>query len=454
MKILIVGAGVVGESLADQLSSEGHQVAVIDQDRRKVQELEDKLDVLAVRGNAGMPSVLKSAGIQNTDMVIAVTDVDEINLVVGMFAARMGVTHRIVRIRNREYTGADSVLPLKDLGIDHVINPEPTIVNALTRMIEIPGAIDFGALAGGQVLLLGFLITADSPAAGRSMAELRKVGEADGFLVLNIHRGEKVIVPKGSDTVEPGDKVHLVVSTETLPFLLPLIHRTVDPIKQVIIAGGSRIGVTLAEAIEPKVDRVFLIEPDSEQAEEIAERLERTIVLQGDATDLDLLKEASLERCDLFCAVSDDDQLNMLAALLAKKHSKTRAAVLVHQPEYLAVMQSLGVEIIVNPRLVTVGEILMHVRRGHIHSVTRLADSLAEIIEMEATEGSPALRAKLRDLHFPANALVGAIVREGSLMIPDGNTQIAAGDTVLVYALPDAIPRVEKLFARRRFFGP
>jgi trk system potassium uptake protein len=452
MKILIVGAGVVGVALAEQLSLEGHQVAVIDRDRKKINELGEKFDVLAVHGSAAMPSVLLRAGIKSSEMVIAVTDVDEVNLVVGMLASRMGVRHRIVRIRNQEYLDETCVLPIRELGIDQVINPDPAIVNALMHMIEIPGSSDFATLAGGQVLMLGFDIAEDSPVVGKTLAELREVGDVDAFLILYLTRGEEVIVPKGSHTIEPGDNVHLLVSADTVQFVSPMIHRRSKPVKEVIIAGASRIGLQLAEAIEDKVEKVFMIEADEEMAEEAANRLKKTTVLKGDETRLEVLEEANLDKCDMFCAVTDRDQRNMLSVLLAKKHSRTMTAVLVHNPDYVPVLDSLGVQIVVNPRLVTVGEILMHVRRGHIHSVTRLAESRAEIIEMEAPADSPAVKHKLKELNFPQDALLGAIVRDGVMQIPSGDTQVAPGDTVVVFALPGAISRIEKLFSRRKWF--
>jgi len=452
VNILIVGAGVVGVALAEQLSIEGHKVAVIDRNRSKINELNDKLDVLAVRGNGAMPSVLKRAGIEAAGMVIAVTDVDEVNLVVGMLASRLGVKHRIVRIRNREYLEDACVLNLGELGIDHVINPDPAIVDALARMIEIPGSSDYATLAGGQVLMLGFDIAEDSPVVGKTLAELREVGDTDAFLILYITRGDKVIVPRGADTIEAGDNIHLLVSADTVQFVSPMVHRRSRKVSEVIIAGASRMGLQLAESISDKVEKIFMIEPDAEAAEEAAGRLQKATVLQGDETSLDVLREANLETCDMFCAVTDNDRRNMLSVLLAKKHSDTMTAVLLHNPEYVPVLDSLGVQIVVNPRLVTVGEILMHVRRGHIHSVTRLAESRAELIEMEASADSPAVKHELKDMNFPPNALVGAIVRDGVMRIPTGGSKIEPGDIVVVFALPDAIPRIEKLFSRRKWF--
>ncbi|MBW2276793.1 MAG: Trk system potassium transporter TrkA, partial [Deltaproteobacteria bacterium] len=389
---------------------------------------------------------------EKAKMVIAVTDVDEVNMVAGMVADRLGVEHSIVRIRNREYFHHGSVLSLEELGIDQVINPAPAIVDAMVRTIEIPGSYHIATLADGELVILGFRIPKDSPAAGLSMFELRDIGSVETFLVLDIIRGDQVIVPKGSDTIEPGDAVHVLCAAKTVELVPPIIHARPQIVDVVIIGGASRIGVQLAEAIQNKIERVVLIEPDPATAEEAAGKLRNTLVLGGDPSDLDVLEEASLDKCDLFCALSEDDQSNTMSALLAKKHSDTFAAVLVHQPEYVPVLNSLGMEIVINPRLATVGAILTHVRRGHVHSVTRLAQGRAEILELEVPEKSPAVRAPLREIKFPENALLGAIVHEGEMSIPDGNSKIEPGDTVVVFALPDAIGAIEKLFTRRRWF--
>jgi trk system potassium uptake protein TrkA len=225
MNIVIVGAGVVGQSLAEQLSEEGHQVSVVDRNRELLRSVNEKLDVLCVHGNAGMPSVLKRAGIRKSEMVIAVTDVDEVNIVVGIMAARFKVKHIIVRVRNREYLDEASILPMKDLGIHQVINPDLAIVDALVRTIEIPGSYHIATLADCKLLILGFIIPEDSPAAGLTMAELREVGSLEAFLVLDINRGDQSIVPKGPDHLETGDAVHILCSSKTVELVPPIIHQ-------------------------------------------------------------------------------------------------------------------------------------------------------------------------------------------------------------------------------------
>ena len=449
MKILITGAGIVGTSLAGTLSHEGHEVTLVDCDRARMKMVRDRLDVLTIPGNASAPSVLQRAGITSADMLIAVTDVDEVNLVVGMIAAQHDVPVRIVRLRNREYMQENSVLDLGSLGVHHVINPEPEVVDSMISMLDMPGVDETTSLADGQVQVLRFTLTEDSPVGGKSLAELRSLGALDAFLVLEISRGDRVFVPRGEDTLELNDHVSILAAGATIPLLLPLFHSAPPSTDQVIIFGASRIGLELAAKMETRLKRVVVIEPDSEAARDAAIGLQKATVLHGDSTDLHLLEEASIETCDLFCAVSDDDQANMLSALLAKKHSAARTAVLVHHPDYAPVLDSLGVERVISPRGVTVGQILRYVRRGSVRSVTSIEYSRAEIIELEVPKDCAALGQPLKSLHFPGDAIVGAVIRGGDMMIANGNTRLYPYDTVLVYAMPDAIKGVEDMFTSR-----
>jgi len=446
MRILIVGAGVVGTSLAEQLSTEGHQVSIIDRDRRLINELLEKFDILALHGDACSDRLLNRAGLKHADMLIAVTNVDEVNLVLGIIAARNNIPRRIIRVRNREYGKHSGLLPLGELGIHDVINPEPVVVDSLVRMIDIPGCNDVFTLANGQAQVLGFTLAEDSPMRGHTLAELRQLGDLNSFLILYINRGDQLIVPSGEATLEAGDVIHLLVSTDTLPFILPMVHRSPPKINQVIIVGASRIGMALAKTLQEKVKRTILIEPDEELAREAAAKLDKATVLQGDATDLEVLNEASIEICDLFCAVTGDDQENMLSSLLAKRHSEARTAVLVSQPEYVPVLDRLGVERVINPRLVTVSEILRHIRRGRIHSVNRVADSHAEILELEAQPGSRVVGGPLNKIKFPKGALIGGILSDDIMEIPNGETEIQPGQRVVVFTLAEEVKAIEKLF--------
>lgn len=446
MNIIVVGGGVVGTSVAEQLSLEGHRVAVIDRDRNVVKELNDSLDVMAVVGDGASVAVLESVGIRDAGLLIAATSYDEINIVIGMLAARCGVAHRVVRTRNPEFRVDHPLLPLAEVGIDHVVNPDPFIVESLVRMVEVPGAYDYATLAAGQVEMFGFRVAPDSPIIGRPLAEIRELGTLNAFLVLYITRGDKTIVPRGDDIIREGDSVHMLVSPETISFIMPIVHPHSTRTDRVVIVGATRIGIMLAEKFEAAKKRVILIESDPALAREAASALERTIVLAGEATDLTVLREAAIDDCDMFCATAEDDKINMMASLLAKKNGARHTAALVRHPDYVAVLDSLGIDIVINPRLAVVGDILQYVRRGQVFSVTRVADAPGEIIEFEVSQQCKAARCSLRQLKFPQGALVGAVVTEDGMQIPTGDTTLQPGDRVLVYTLPHAVSRIEALF--------
>jgi len=451
MDILIVGAGVVGSNLAEELSVAGHNVSIVDRDPALLRRIADRMDVLTVAGNAGKPSVLKRAGIEDAEMVIAVTNIDEVNLVICMLASKFAVRHKIARIRNEEYAGRYRTLEPVELGIDRIINPESVITNTLTRILDIPGSSDVAVFGDGQVLLVSFDIGEDAPLAGKRLAELREAAQMDSFLVAAIFRDEVPLIPMGDDQILAGDHIAVLVNADTLPLVLPLIQRRVQPVQRVVIYGADLIGLNLAATLETTLDKVALIEPDEQLAHDAAMSLKGTLVLQGEATDPELLREADIANCDFFMAMSGDDQSNLLSALIARRHNAKRVAVLAQDPEYLPVLRSIGMDVVVNPRLVTVGEILQYIRKGPVHTATRLNESEAEVMELEAVPGSRVVKAPLKKLAFPNGVIVGAVVRSGEVTIPDGNFQIQPGDAVVVFALPQAIKGTMKLFSAGRF---
>ena len=263
MKVIIAGAGVVGTTLAKQLSQEGHRVVIIDRNRELLREVSEKLDVLALQGNAASPKLLRRAGVEDTNLLIAVTNSDEVNVLVAMMAANMGIPERLVRVRNREYTLESEDLKLGNLGINHIINPEPVVVDSVMRLLDIPGAKEVTTIAHGQVQILRFSIDSDAPVAGKTLADIRAIGALNSFLILEITRGEKTFVPRGYDTVEPGDHIYALAASETVPFLVPMIHRAVPETNRVLIAGASRLGVELARKLQKPVKFVILIQKDS-----------------------------------------------------------------------------------------------------------------------------------------------------------------------------------------------
>jgi trk system potassium uptake protein TrkA len=452
MRILIVGAGVVGFQLANELSKEGHDISIIDLNPAKIKKINEKLDVLSFLGNGCQPSVLKKAGIETSEMVIAASSVDEINIIICTLANKFNVKKKIARIRNLEYTGCEKILNLKDLFVDTAINPDEIIIDFIGKIMETPGTMNVAEFAEGKIQLRGFDISKDAPIVGKKLSELSGLYSLDSFLITGISRNGEMLIPKGEDQVQIGDHLYVLVAEDLLPLILPMLTKHVDAIQKVVIYGANTVGVNVAKILEEKFKSVTLIEPNTEKAEFAASILNKTTVLFGEATDQDLLKDANIANADFFMALSDDDESNLLSSLLSKKQGAKKVVIITDEPDYLPILDSIEMDIVINPRLLTVGAILQYIRRGRIQSVVKLRENETEVIEMTPDPKSPVVRKKLSQIKFPPGSIVGAIIRNGEMIIPDGESIIEVGESVIVFALPQAIPKIEKLFGKRKLF--
>ena len=450
MKIIIVGAGAVGFNIANQLSKEGHDISVVEENPELVQKITEKLDVFVVAGNGSSPSVLETAGARDAHMVLAVTNSDEINIIVCILANQYGCKIKIARIRNNELTSKNLLLKGNGFCVDHMINTEQILVDSLIKIIETPGAtfaIDFPI---GNILLRGFHVPEDAPIAGKRFSELEGIEYTDSFLIVSVQRNGEMIIPTSETEILPDDDIFVLVSKMGLPYFLPMVNRRADEVERVIIYRTSRTGIQLAKRLEDSSINVTMIEPKKEKAEMAAAELEDTIVLHGDATDIDLLKEATIEDADFFIALSEDAQTNLLTSLLAKKHGAKKTIVLTNEPALVPIINQVNVDVVVNPRLITASAILQHVRRGQILSIAKLGDSEAEAIELVAEEGSEIVKKQLNKIRFPKRSTLGAIVRNGTMLLPKGIKAINPGESVIVFTLPDAIEKVQALFSKKR----
>ena len=452
MRILIAGAGVVGTNLAEQLSMEGHEISLVDSDPEVLRPITDKLDVLTVVGSASSLRTLEEAGIDDAEMVIAVTQSDEVNMIVCMLAASRNVPVKIARVRNEEYSGDNPSFDPAAFGIDKAINPEQIAVDYIIKYINTPGATDVADFAGGRVLMRGFMVTDDMPIANQTLMAVKQLDEMRSVLIVGIYRAGRLTIPnKGDVVIKPGDNIFVVMAKDSLEPFLALLGKRRDETKKLVIYGATLTGVGLAGQMEEQVDNIVLIESDPERAKRASQKLASTLVLQGEGSDLDTLREAGVSTADFFVSVSGDNEDNLMAALLAKKEGAKRGIVLTTEPRYIGVFKSIGLEIVINPRLITAGMILQHVRRGRVLSAIPIRDRAAEVLEFEAEEHT---RGTGKPLHrvwkkFTGGSIVGAISRNGELIIPDGNSIIEPGDNVIVFALPEAIRDVENLFVKR-----
>ncbi|MDQ1273611.1 MAG: trk/ktr system potassium uptake protein [Planctomycetota bacterium] len=450
MKILIVGAGAVGFNLTKQLSKEGHDISVVEKSPDLVRRISEKLDVRVVSGSASSPTILEEAGIKNTDILLAVTNSDEINIVACMIAHNYGVKTKIARIRSPEFTDEQPVMHQNGFHIDHVVNPEKITVSSILNIIGTPGAIYVADFTEGDILLRGFNVPDDAPIAGKKLSELKEVESTDSFLIVAIQRNEEMVIPTGETKILPHDNIFVIVAKAALPYFLPMVNRRADEVEKVVIYGVNRASIELAKKLEEQKIGVTIIEPDSEKTQQAATILDKTIILQGNALDIDLLKESSIDIADFFVAVSESEQTNILSALLAKRLGAKKAIVLTVDPAFVPIINSLGMDIVINPRLITVGSILQYIRRGHTLSVVKFQQSEAEAIELVAAEGSKIVGKPLREVSFPQGSILGALVREGVMQIPAGNTIINPDERVIVFALPNAVEKVQSLFISKK----
>lgn len=450
MKILIVGAGAVGFNLAKQLSKEGHDISVVEKSQDLVRRISEKLDVCVVSGSASSPTILEEAGIEDTDILLAVTNSDEINMVACMIAHNYGVKTKIARIRSPEFNDDQPVIHQNGFHIDHVVNPEKITVNSILNIIGTPGAIYVADFTEGDILLRGFNVPVDAPLAGKKLSELKEIESTDSFLIVAIQRNEEMVIPSGETKILPRDNIFVLVAKAAIPYFLPMVNRRADEVTKVVIYGVNRASIELAKKLEDQKIGVTMIEPNREKTQQAATILDKTIILQGNALDIDLLKESSIDIADFFVAVSESEQTNILSSLLAKRLGAKKAIVLTVDPTFVPIINSLGIDIVINPRLITVGSILQHIRSGHTLSVVKFHQSEAEAIELVAVEGSKIVGKPLREIPFPQGSILGAIVREGAMQIPAGNTIINPNERVIVFALPNAIEKVQSLFVSKK----
>ncbi len=450
MNILIVGTGQVGYFLCERLSEEGHQVTLIDRDQERLNRAQDRLNVLGIAGNGASAEVLEQGGIKDVDIFIAVTDMDEVNILACLLAREYGVKTRIARVRSIEYSTQGAVLSKEKLGIDLLINPKDAVAEEMIKIASRHGAFDVAEFVEGQIQFLGYRIGEKSPLCDLTLKELGEIRGMYRFVVTAITRGDRTIIPRGDDTIMAGDSIFIIAHQNDLPaiqYLLQPEQEKARRVRRAFILGGSGIGLQIARELERMRFDVHLIDRDEERCEYLASKLKSTMVIHTEGTDIRTLINEGIEGADVFMAVTSDDKTNILCSLLAKKHGARRGLALVNKPEYLNLAPSLGVDACVSPRLAAGAVILKHVRRGDVLSLATVEGSNAEVLELLLPQESSNIDIPLKDLTFPRGAIIGAIVRQKEYLIPTGDTVLKPRDRVVVFTLPEALSKVEGFFA-------
>ncbi len=450
MKIIILGAGQVGTSVADNLASEANDITVVDQNAELLRDLRDRLDLDTVQGQASHPDILRRAGAEDADMVIAVTNSDETNMVACQVAYTLFHTPtKIARVRAAEYHRHPELFSQQALPIDVLISPEQLVTDHIMRVIQHPGALQVLDFAGGHLRLVAVTAHYGGPLVGQELRALYERAPHIEARVAAIYRQGQAILPEGSTVIEADDEVFFVASAKNTLAVMSELRRLDKPFKRLMFAGGGHIGTRLAKALESEY-RVRVIERNPDRAKQVAEELEKTIVLQGDAADEDLLLEENIENTDVFCAVTNDDEANILSAMLAKRLGARKVMALINRAAYVDLVESGSIDIAISPQQATIGSLLTHVRRGDVVMVHSLRRGAAEAIEAVAhgdRNSSKVVGRAVEDIALPKGTSIGAIVRGEEVLIAHHDTVIQSEDHVILFLVDKRrITEVEKLF--------
>ena len=447
MKILIIGAGKVGYNMAQILSEEDHDVYVIETDENRAQQVDESLDVSVIHGSGSSIETLKRARVQEADLMLAVTQYDELNMVSCLLAKRFGVKKTVARVRNTEYLEYEFLSDL--MKIDMFINPEQVTAIEIAKIANYPESHSVDYYAGGRVQMNQVTIPTDSPICGTTLTDL---DSSVPYNILSIARQRKVIVPRGKDKILAGDRVTLMAQSQDILEAERILginhHRTTS----VTILGGGRTGFYLAQLLEqvkPPIN-IKIIEQRLSRAKYISEALNDSLIIHGDAGDYDLLEEENIGSSDICVAVTSDDRINILCSLIAANLGVKKTIAQIKRLDVLPLIEQIGIDTVMSPRSLAAGAILKYIRRGDIVSVTMMNDERAELLELIVQEGSEADGKQLMKLRFPDGAVLGAIVRGNEVIIPEGRVVIQAQDQLMIFALSSSVRKMEKLFSHQR----
>ncbi|MFQ6104296.1 MAG: Trk system potassium transporter TrkA [Candidatus Glassbacteria bacterium] len=445
MNILIIGAGEVGVHLTQRLSAEKHNITIIEKDPEEARRAREQLDAVVVVGSGSSFEDLKKANIENADVFVALSNVDEVNLLGCRFAQKIGVPHKIARVRNPEYTKADFVLSKEEMGIDLLIHPEKETADAIVRLIRQSSATDIMEFAGGKIQLLGVRLESNSSILLKPLKEIWQKHKDLRARIVAITRKEQTIIPRGDDLLVAGDQVFFICEEESIPGILQLTGKQNVTIEDIMILGGGLIGQFVANAFQEEIN-IKIIESRFDKSEEIADALRKTLVIHGDGTDIDLLAAEGIIDMDCFIAVTGDDEINIISSLMARHLRVPRTIALVNKTEYIPITSSIGMDAVVSKKLLTVNAIIRFIQSSTFETIATIPGVAAEIIEIIPHINSKITKKPLKDIRFPRSAIVGAVRRDNEVIIPTGATHIRAEDRVVIFSSPFALADVEKLF--------
>ena len=458
MNIIICGAGRVGFTIAKQLSEQGHSITVIDPSSEDIQKIDDALDVKAIVGKGTYHSILEKANATETDMIIAVTRNDEINMLICQIAFSIfKIPKKIARIRSQDYlnTKFTRVYNKENLPIDVIISPEIEIAKSIQRKLEAPGALDSVPFADNKIRLLEILINENCKLINIKLNDLTKKHPNLDANIIGIIRDEKFLIPKKNNDVKKNDKIYVIINSSQMSDTLEAIGHEEKVSKNILIVGGGNIGFNVAKNIEETLDaaRVKIIEKNKERAEFLASELNNTIIINGDALDEEVLAEANLEEAETVLALTNDDEDNLMVSVLVEKFTKDNSSIeekrtmaLINKPNYSLLQNSLKIDDFIDPRMNTVSSILKHIHKGTIETAYTIMNGEYEVIEAEIIETSELINKELKNSNLPEEIRIGAVLRNKKVIIPRSDFIFQKDDRVVFIAKNDSIPTVENIF--------
>lgn len=446
MNITIVGAGTIGLQLCNKLAYDKSNITIIEIQPERAAVARESVDAIVIEGSASSISTLKKANIQNSDIFIALTNNDELNIFSCQLAKKLNVKNTIARVRNQDFLKKDYLLSKEELGVDLIIHPEIETAKAIIRLIRQSSSTDSIEFDDGKIQFTGIRLDKNTPILRTPLMELGKKLGNPALRIVAIKRGQYTIIPSGTDMLFKGDQVFFTCDPNYMTEALQYFGKKDVKISDIMIIGGGQIGGYLSRTLEKELD-IKVIENNQEKAENLAADLKRTLLIKGDGSDLDLLIKENLRDMDEFIAVTGDDETNIITSIIARHMEVPRTITLIRKSEYLPLTPTLGLDAVVSKQQITVNAIEKYIRRQKVAFIAEIPGVDAEIIEFIASNRSKVIRKQLKDIHFPNNSIIGAVLKnENDVIIPTGTTQIEAGDKVVVFTLPSAIKNVEKMF--------
>jgi len=442
MYVIIVGCGEVGRYISEVMLGDGHDVVIIDNNRDKLDRMENVLDARTHLGTGSSLSVLKAVEVARADLFVAVTNNDEANMIAAALAKRLGCRRVIARFSSQEHLGEARRTYQNLLGIDLIVSPKNLVSQNIVRLIRHPGIVAMEDFARGRIRMVELTIPTGAKYVFKN---LKDIPLPPGTLITSIIRGGEVIIPRGEDILTPGDNIFVIGDRDGTAEVEKLLGKAESRTRRVAIVGGGEIGFMVARMLERMRVDVSIIEKDIGRCKELATLLDKTRVYNGDGTNLDVLKEIGVKDFDAMISVSKDDEINLLSGLLAKELGAKRAIILAHKPDYVSLYESLGIDSTISPRLVTATETVRFIKQEALSRVAILAEGKAEILESQVDKHSPLVGKPLKDIDFPKGAIVGAVLREEDVLIPGGDFTVNPGDRVVVFCRSEAMGPVEKM---------